>query len=108
MANDDEKETERELNVHIFSVSAELVGVCLTVIGLFRVIFRLKQVDSLADNVLAVDAVGFLVTCTLAYASLRSRTQRHRRALERAADSCFVAALLLMTVVCGLVAWELM
>jgi len=77
---------EHELCVHIFAVSAALVGVCLTVIGLFRVIVRLKNVDSVADNVLAVDAAGFLVACLLAYASLRSRTVRRRRALERAAE----------------------
>jgi hypothetical protein len=99
---------ERELNVHIFSVSAQLVGVCLTVIGLFRVIVRLKNVDSIADNVLAADAVSFLVACSFAYASLRSRTVRRRRALEQIADVSFLASLLLMTAACGLIAWTLL
>ena len=105
---DGASEVERELNVHIFSVSAQLVGVCLTVVGLFRVVLRLKNVDSIADNTLAADAVTFLVACLLAYASLRSRTASRRRALDRIADVCFGGvALVLMTGVCALVAWEL-
>jgi hypothetical protein len=108
MAHPRESEDERDLNIHIFSVSAQMVGVCLTVIGLFRVIVRLKNVDSVADNVLAVDAAGFLVACLLAYASLRSGERRRRRALERAADVAFAAALGVMTAVCALVAWTLL
>jgi hypothetical protein len=103
----DRAATERELNVHIFSVSAELVGLCLTVIGLFRVVVQLKAIDSIADNLLAVDAMAFLCACVFAYASLRSRAVRRRRTLERVADVCFGVALVLMTAVCALVAWEL-
>jgi hypothetical protein len=98
---------ERELSVHILSVSAQLVGVCLTVIGLFRVIVRLRAVDSIADNLLAVDALAFLLACVFAYGSLRAREPAARRRRERAADACFGAALALMAVICALVAWEL-
>ncbi len=107
MSTDSDRATERELNVHIFSVSAELVGLCLTVIGLFRVVVQLKSVDSVADNLLALDAMAFLCACVFAYASLRSHAARRRRTLERVADVCFGAALVLMTAVCALVAWEL-
>jgi hypothetical protein len=101
-------EVKQELNVHIFSVSAQLVGVCLTVVGLFRVILRLKGVDSLADNILAADAGAFLAACFVSYASLRSRSLRRRRILERVADVSFGLALVLMTVVCTLIAWVLL
>ena len=103
-----ERATERELNVHIFDVSAQLVGVCLTVVGVFRLIFRLKAVDGLADHVLAVDAMAFLAACVAAYASLRSRAARRRRAFERLADVCFGVALAMMAAVCSLVAWQLL
>jgi multisubunit Na+/H+ antiporter MnhF subunit len=98
---------EDELCVHIFSVSAALVGVCLTVIGLFRVILRIRELDSIADNVLAVDALGFMVSCSLAYLGLRSRATARRRLLETLADRFFLASLGLMTVVCALIAYEL-
>jgi hypothetical protein len=108
MAPDTTAAIERELNVHIFSVSTQLVGVCLTVIGLFRVIVRLKNVDSIADNVLVADAMSFLLACPFAHASLRSRTVQRRRALEQVADVSFLASLLLMTAACGLIAWTLL
>jgi hypothetical protein len=107
MGPDIDNETERELNVHIFSVSAQLVGICLTVIGLFRVVGKLRAVDSIADDLLAADAIAFLSACVVAYASLRAHSRRRRRALERVADVCFGTALLLMTVVCALITWRL-
>jgi hypothetical protein len=59
-----------DICVHILSVSAGMVGVCLTVIGLFRVITELKSVDSIGDNLLAVDALAFLTS--LSFPILRS------------------------------------
>ena len=44
----------------IFSVSAGMVGVCLTGIGLFRVVTRLGAVQSLGDELMSVDALLFL------------------------------------------------
>jgi hypothetical protein len=95
------------LAVHIISVSAAMVGVCLTVIGLFQVVQGLHGLDTPADNILALDAVVFLFACLLAYASLRSRSPRRRRRLERMADGCFLCALVIMTVMAGTIAFEL-
>ena len=53
-----------------------MVGVCLTVIGLIRVVITLGRADTLADDFLAVDALLFLVTCLLSYWALRSRSLR--------------------------------
>jgi hypothetical protein len=95
------------LAVHIIGVSAAMVGVCLTVIGLFQVVQGLHGLDTPADNVLALDAVVFLFACLLAYASLRSRSPRRRRRLERMADGCFLFALVIMTAMAGTIAFEL-
>ena len=95
------------LAVHIITVSAAMVGVCLTVVGLFQVVQGLHGLDSPADNILALDAVVFLFACLLAYASLRSRSPRRRRRLERMADGCFLCALVIMTVMAGTIAFEL-
>jgi hypothetical protein len=97
-----------ELAVHILSLSAGLVGVCLTVIGLIQLALHLQDAHSLADNILAGDAVLFLVTCMLAYAGLRTHRMRRRRALVRLADACFLLALTVMTLVCAVVAFELL
>lgn len=39
---------EEDICIHIFSVSAALVGVCLTVIGIFQV-GKLKEIRSIGD-----------------------------------------------------------
>lgn len=98
---------ERELSEHIFSVSAQLVGICLTVLGLFRVMIRLRNLGRVGDNLLAFDAIAFLGACVFSYASLRSTGRGRRRTLERLADLCFGIALLLMTTVCVMIAWQL-
>ena len=98
---------EVQLGAHIFAVSAGLVGVCLTVIGLFRVVVRSQNVDSVADNLLAVDALLFMVACFLAYLSLRSTKSRRARRLEKVADVVFLIGLVMMVAVGALVAYEI-
>jgi multisubunit Na+/H+ antiporter MnhF subunit len=104
---DANKGTERrELSEYIFSVSAGMVGVWITVIGLFRVVSRSVHVDSIADNLLAFDALVFLASCFLAYLALRSRTKRSVQLLEQMADYLFLAGLTMMSVVAVLIAYE--
>ena len=95
------------LAVHIFSASAAMVGVCLTVINLFRLSNKLRNVGSIGDEILALDAGAFLVSCILAYLTLRTREVRRRDTIEQVADWIFLCALGLMAVVCGLIAYEL-
>jgi hypothetical protein len=108
MPAQEERQEESQLAVHIVGVAAALVGVCLTVIGLIQVSLHLKPGETPADNILAGDAVIFLLACFLAYASLRSRSRTRRKVLERMADGCFLFALCIMTLVCGALAFELM
>ena len=64
---------EQDICIHIFTVSSAMVGVCLTVIGLIRVVITLGRADTLADDFLAGDALLFLISCLLSYWALRSR-----------------------------------
>lgn len=97
---------EVQLRAYIFSVSAGLIGGCLTVIGLFRIIVRSQHVDSIADNLLAIDALLFLTACFLAYLALRSKSPTRGERIERAADVVFLSALTMMVAVGGLIAYE--
>ena len=101
-----QEEVEQELCVHIFTVSAGLVGVCLTVLGLFRVIFRLSKIHEISDSLIALDALGFLAACVFAYLGLRARNKTHRRRLQLIADVAFLTSLSFMVVVGGLIAYE--
>ncbi|HZZ26948.1 MAG TPA: hypothetical protein VFE46_02980 [Pirellulales bacterium] len=91
---------EDDLCVHTFAVSAAMVGVCLTVIGLIRIVITLQKVNTLADDLLAFDALIFMASCLLSYWALRNRKIRRRLQTERLADLLFLAAMMLMTGVC--------
>jgi len=84
-----------------------MVGVCLTVIGLIRVVITLGKADTLADDLLAADALLFLASCLLSYAALRVRSARRMHRIERAADSIFIAAMVVMTVICGFITYSM-
>jgi hypothetical protein len=96
-----------DLCVHLFTVSAGMVGVCLTVIGLIRVVITVGKVDTLADDLLAADALLYLFACFTAYGALRSRTRERMRKLERVADAIFLLAMLLMAVICGFITFAI-
>jgi len=101
----DYKET--DLTIHIFSVSAALVGVCLTVIGIFLVSRRLSPVRSIGEELLAVDALIFLASCILSYISLKMRKKRRQHLLEKIAEEVFFLALIMMACISFLIVYEL-
>jgi len=98
---------ERDLSGHIFAVSAGLVGVCLTVVGLFRLFRKTGEVASVADNLIAMDAIVFLFACLFAYLALRTMEEARWRRLERLADGLFLFGLAAMVLISGLIAYEL-
>jgi hypothetical protein len=95
------RQLEEDICIHIFTVSSAMVGVCLTVIGLVRVVITLGKADTFADDLLAIDALLFLVCCFVSYAALRSRGSRRMHRLERIADSVFILAMVVMVVICA-------
>ena len=102
---DPKKNLEEDICIHIFTVSSAMVGVCLTVIGLIRVVITLGKNDTLADDLLAADALLFLVACLLSYWALRTRSVRRMHRMERIADAIFILAMILMTAVCGVITY---
>lgn len=91
--------------MHVFAISAGLVGVCLTAIGLLRILTHHTQATTIADELLAADAVMFMVCCTLSFWSFKTQTPRRRRSLRRVIDWLFMIALAFMVVVCALIAY---
>ncbi|PYL22635.1 MAG: hypothetical protein DMF37_11735 [Verrucomicrobia bacterium] len=104
---DPDNHLERDICIHIFTVSSAMVGVCLTVIGLIRVVITLGTADTLADDFLAADALLFLVSCLLSYWALRSRGLRRMHRLERIADGIFIMAMIGMVVICALITYTI-
>ena len=104
---DSDTHLEQDISIHIFTVSSAMVGVCLTVIGLIRVVITLGRADTLADDFLAGDALLFLVSCLLSYWALRSRSLRRMHRLEKIADGIFILAMIGMVVICALITYNI-
>lgn len=98
---------EVDITIHVFTVSATLVGVCLTVIGIFIMSHRLVNVKSFGEVLIAFDAFLFLVACALSYFALRMRRKVRRHRLERLAEEVFFTALTFMVFICGFIIYEL-
>ena len=98
---------EQDICIHIFTVSSAMVGVCLTVIGLIRVVITLGRGDTLADDFLAGDALLFLISCLLSYWALRSRSLHRMHRLEKIADGIFILAMIGMVIICALVTYSI-
>lgn len=96
---------ERDIAIHIFTASAALVGVCLTVISIIGPITHGTLVHRLEDDLLAVNAMVFLGSCLLSYAALRVRGKRRMHRLETVADLVFIIGLLGLVIACGMIVW---
>jgi len=104
---DSDTHLEQDISIHIFTVSSAMVGVCLTVIGLIRVVITLGRADTLADDFLAGDALLFLLSCLLSYWALRSRSIRRMHRLEKLADAIFIIAMIGMVIICALITYTI-
>jgi hypothetical protein len=98
---------EEDICIHIFTVSSAMVGVCLTVIGLIRVVITVGKADTMADDFLAGDAFLFLISCLLSYWALRTRRLLRMRQIERAADGIFIAAMIGMVGVSAFITYAM-
>jgi len=86
----DRSSLEEDICIHIFTVSAAMVGVCLTVIGLLRVVISMRRSDTAADNIVSTDAILFLISCLSSYWALRTRSTRRMHRVEQVLDEMSV------------------
>ena len=93
------------ISSHILPTSATMVGVCVTVIGIVRLIETGGTIATIVDNVVAVDSAFFLGATLLSYVSLRSA--RRQEQLEGYADLVFLAGLVIMVAASFMLAWEI-
>ncbi|MCI0333510.1 MAG: hypothetical protein L0228_09835 [Planctomycetes bacterium] len=60
----------------LLSVSAAMVGVCLTAIGLVSVIEALNKVERIVDDMLAIATLIFSFVTLLSFLGIRTRIRR--------------------------------
>jgi len=98
---------EESISIHIFAVSAAMVGVCITAISILSIQTALRHVETLCDEILSIDSILFLGSCILSYLAMRIKNRKQRLLLEKTADIVFVIALFLIAVATFIVAREL-
>lgn len=94
-----------DICIHIFSSSSVMVGVCLTVVGILRVVITLKSRDTLGDDLLTVNAMVYLVSGLLSYWGLRTRSRKRNHRLEYLADITFIAGMIFTVINTGFITW---
>lgn len=104
---DPDERLEEDISIHIFTVASAMVGVCLTVIGLIRVVITLGKADTIADDLLAADAFLFLIASLVSYSALRTRSKRRMHKRERIADAIFIIAMVVMVLICGFITYAI-
>lgn len=90
LSNDKNKEVAH----HVFNGSTTMVGVCVTIIALFRVMKAGEH--TLADEILGVDTFIFILSTLFSYTALRGEN-KHKA--ERIADVLFIAGITIMLAV---------
>ena len=93
----------KDLSQHILPTSAQLVGVCMTVISLIKVL-HIGQVGSMLDKLLAVDALLFTVSAVFSYAAIRGIKSA---SLEKYADQFFMVGLMELGACAVMLSFEL-
>jgi hypothetical protein len=85
---------DREIAKYVFSGSTTMVGVCVTVIALFRVMNM--NIKTYADEILGYTTFIFIAATLLSYASLR---REKNSGLEKWADILFFIGMFMMVIV---------
>lgn len=81
------------LSGHILPTSATMVGVCVTAIGIIR-LMHAGTVGFYVDKLLAIDCVMFVICSAFSFYSVRD--SRRSIQLENIAESIFIAGLTLL------------
>ena len=99
---------ERDIAAHIFSASAVLLGLCLTIISVVRGNSQPDRLETVVDDILAVDGLIFLVACFLSYAGMRARHLRRMHKVESVADAAFLLGMAGLGLASVLLVWTVL
>ena len=83
----------REELLQLLAVAGTLAGLSVTAVALLHTLGQAKPTATIADDVLVVSALLFLLCTYAIFFALRTRKPRWAMALERLADTLFLLAL---------------
>lgn len=82
--------------LQLLSLSGTLAGLCITGVALFHTLGRTALTQTVADDLLAMSAVVFLVCTYCFFFALRTHRPKLARTLEFIADTLFLLGLTAM------------
>ncbi len=81
---------------HVLAAATNMVGACLTVVGLIKVLEQ-HGTNSRIDQLLALNAIGFVLSVGASYLSLRhAKRPRLSAYYERLAETVFMTSIIVM------------
>lgn len=86
----------REELLQLLSLSGTLAGLAITGVTLFRTLGRASMSTTIADDLLAISALIFLLCLYVIFFGLRTARETLARGLEQVADLLFLLALTVM------------
>jgi len=100
--------TKSNLSQHILPNSSMMIGVCMTVISIIKLIGIHNGQHRIAE-LLAFNSLTFMLSALLSYFSMRDNATEHRsQQMEKFADLIFMIGLLLMTSAGFFLAYEIL
>ena len=97
-------ESSNGLSAHILPTSATMIGVCMTVVSIVKIV-HLSGFGLVIDKLLAANSIIFLLSAILSFSSMQ-RTHGGAR-LERWAETTFLFALGSVAVAAVILAFEI-
>ncbi len=91
----------------LLTVSAAMVGVCLTAIGLVSVVEVLSKWESFVDDILAIDSLLFSFVTLFSFLGIRTRIRRMLPRYVAVLDVLFCIGILGMVTASLMLAWAI-
>ncbi len=88
----------------VFSVASGMIGVCLTGIGLVKIVSHAKGVETFCDDLIVIDAMVFGLAAILGFRGLQRFIRRQVPLSHQLMDWIFLFGLGLTVVICGVFA----
>lgn len=95
---DDDARHERILE-RLLSAATSMTGICVGLLGAVNAFARSRNIETLADDVLAMNALMFLICCYLVVWGLRTGSRRTTARLLRAVETLFLASMTLLVAI---------
>ena len=86
----------REELLHLLTMSGNMAGLCITGVTLFYTVGAASRAATIADELLAICAVLFLLCAYVIFFALRVRKMILAARLEKIADILFIISMTLM------------